>query len=289
MSADIVDAEVIIDTPGVYDIPEDYYHADPIPGGSLSSSGARKILPPSCPAIFRHEQLHGQQHRPVFDFGHAAHKRVLGVGAPICVVDAPDWRTKAAREQRDAAYAAGHVPVLAAEAAVVEEMSAAILAHPVASMLLDPDAGKPEQSLFWQDGDIWCRARLDFLRHPDESGRIIVVDYKTCLSAEPAAIAKSVASYGYHQQAAFYSAGVRALGLADEVGFLFVCQEKTAPYLVTIAEVDALALRIGQARNEQALEVYAECKATDTWPGHTDDIALIALPAWITNQYPELI
>ena len=34
-------------TAGVYDIPEDLYHRDPVPGGSLSCSGAKKLLPPS--------------------------------------------------------------------------------------------------------------------------------------------------------------------------------------------------------------------------------------------------
>lgn len=38
-----------ITEPGVYDLPAEVYHADPVEGGSLSSTGARKLLPPSCP------------------------------------------------------------------------------------------------------------------------------------------------------------------------------------------------------------------------------------------------
>ncbi len=34
-----------ITAPGVYVIPADDYHADPVPGGSISASGARRILP----------------------------------------------------------------------------------------------------------------------------------------------------------------------------------------------------------------------------------------------------
>src|SRR5258708_26204894 len=41
---------------GVYGIPADAYHADPIEGGSLSSSGARRLLPPGCPALFRQDR-----------------------------------------------------------------------------------------------------------------------------------------------------------------------------------------------------------------------------------------
>ncbi len=73
--------------PGVYDIPEGAYFADP----ALSCSGAKLLLPPSCPALFRYRQDH-PEHKDVFDFGSAAHKMVLGAGPPIALVDAPDWR-----------------------------------------------------------------------------------------------------------------------------------------------------------------------------------------------------
>jgi hypothetical protein len=66
---------VTITGPGVYDqVPEHVYHADPIPGGSLSSSGARKLLAPSCPALFKHDQDNPQPHKKTFDIGTAAHK-----------------------------------------------------------------------------------------------------------------------------------------------------------------------------------------------------------------------
>ena len=59
--------------PGQYGgVTPEVYHADPVFGGSLSSSGARALLPPSCPALFRHKQLHGEPPKAEFDFGHAA-------------------------------------------------------------------------------------------------------------------------------------------------------------------------------------------------------------------------
>jgi hypothetical protein len=275
--------------PGVYTIPEAVYHADPVPGGSLSSTGARKILPPSCPALFRHEQLNGRPEKRQFDFGHAAHSLVLGVGAPLAVVDADDWRTKSAKEQRDAAYAAGHTPILAGEHEQVLGMAAALRDHPIASALFDSERGTAEQSLFWRDDtyEAWLRARLDWLPCASE-GRMILGDYKTCISAEPKAIAKSIGNYGYHQQGAWYIDIVKALGLAEEVAFVFVFQEKTAPYLVTVAEPDHTAIRIGRHLNQRALEVYAECVATDTWPSYTDEVERVSLPPWVINQYPEL-
>jgi len=262
-------------------MPEAAYHAHP----ALSVSGAKKLLPPYCPAIYKYERDNGQPPKAAFDFGHAAHSLVLGVGEPVVVVDAPNWMTKAAKEQRDVARAAGQVPVLAAEWKQIEGMAAAIKAHPIASALLDPQHGTPEVSLFWDDEQhgIQRRGRLDWL--PDATdGRRLVADFKTCGSAEPGAIRKAVANYGYHQQAAWYLDGLEALDLGD-AAFLFIFQEKTAPYLVTVVELDPEALAIGRGLNDRAMQVFAECTATDTWPSYTSDVELISLPGWATREY----
>lgn len=169
------DTALRVTTPGVYTIREDAYHRDPVPGGSLSVSGAKRLLPPSCPALFAWEREHGRPEKRAYDFGHAAHAKVLGVGAPIVVVqktakdgtksDAGDYNTKSSQEHRDAIYEAGHTPLLASELAQVEGMAEALLRHPIASALFDPAHGKPEQSLFRQDGpaEVWLRSRLDWL------------------------------------------------------------------------------------------------------------------------------
>ena len=52
------DTEVLTVTePGVYAMPFDVYLADPVPGGSLSTSGAKTLLN-ACPAIFAYERKH---------------------------------------------------------------------------------------------------------------------------------------------------------------------------------------------------------------------------------------
>jgi hypothetical protein len=264
----------------VDDFPEDAYHSHP----ALSASAAKKLLAPSCPALFKHEREHGQQHRQAFDIGHAAHKAVLGVGAELEVIDAPDWKTKAAREARDEAYAAGKVPLLTSEAAQVAEMHAAVFDnHEAAALFMD---GKPEQSAFWTDWTtgIDRRARLDWLTLHDD-GTATVVDLKTTTSAEPGAFAKSVFTYGYDIQQAYYTDAVHALGLANRVRFVFIAVEKTAPHLVGVYELDARAEAIGRQRVDEALAIYARCTATDTWPGYGDGVQLIGPPNWVARQY----
>ena len=272
--------------PGVYEMPHAEYLADPVPGGSLSSSGARLLLPPSCPAIFRYRQDHPPESTATFDFGHAAHRLVLGEGPPLAVLDAEDWRTKAAQQWREGVRAEGSVPLLRAEHEQVQAMAAAIREHPIASALLEPGTGRPELSLFWADDDIWRRARLDWLPLPGP-GRTIVADYKTTVSADPvSALGKHVPNYGYHQQAALYLDGVRLL-VADDPAFVFVFQDKAPPWLVTVAELDFQALEIGRARNRQAIERYRDCRESGIWPGYSDDIELISLPSWAVPRIEE--
>jgi hypothetical protein len=283
-AAEVVEAEIIdeITEPGVYDgLDEAAYHADPVPGGSLSASGAKLLLPPSCPALYAWRRDHPKVSAE-FDFGTAAHKFVLGTGPAITVIDALDWRTKAAQEARKEARAKGIVPLLVSEFSEIADMARAIEHHPVAGQLFRPDRGIAEQSLFWRDADygIWRRARLDWILNPRSiGGRFVIADYKTTTDASPAAVRKTVANLNYHMQAAWYT---DALEQFYDLGpaFLFVFQEKTPPYLITIAELDNDAIRAGRARNRDACEIWRDCTQAGVWPGYTDDIELITLPPW---------
>lgn len=280
-----------ITRPGVYDnIPESVYHRDPVPGGSLSSSGARKLLAPSCPALFRHEQDHKQPHKPAFDFGRAAHEEVLGVGGGIEVIDAPDWRTKDAQKARDAAYAQGKTPLLPKDYKIVQAMAEQIKRHPIAGRIFQPGTGKPEQSLFWKDPatGVICRARFDWLPTQVKGRRLIIGDYKTARSVAPHDLRKAIHEHGYHQQDDFYRRGARELGIGGpDTSFVFVFQAKTAPYLVTVVELDLIARQIGRERNDIALKTYKQCMETGHWPGYSDDIELLALPVWAERQHEE--
>lgn len=278
-----------ISKPGVYDIPNDVYHADPVKGGSLSVSGARRLLPPSCPAKFKYEREHGRKPKREFELGHAAHKLVLGVGEEIVVIDAANYKTKAAQEAQAAARAEGKVPLLQAEHEVVKAMAAALRRDELAAALLEPGTGLPEQSLFWRDTDtgVIRRARLDWLR-TNAPGRLWVVDYKTCNDASHDALERAANDYGYFQQSGWYLDGVNALDLGEAPRFAFVFQEKTPPYLVHVVEPTALALEAGRFYNRKAIRLYAECARTDTWPGYSADAAdltQISLPPWAQTRY----
>jgi len=272
--------------PGAYQLAEAAYHADPVPGGSLSCSGAKLLLPPSCPAIFAWSRDHPPEPKQVLEFGSAAHREVLGTGWPLEVWPGGDWTRLVdgvnPQQWRKEQRAAGRVPVLAKEQQQIKAMAAAIAAHPAAAVLLQAEEVMAELSLFWQDDEfgIWRRARMDAVRL---QSRVVIVDYKTARSADPEEFAKSAANYRYHMQDDWYRTAVtRTLGDIDPL-FLFVAQEKTEPYLTGIYELDGEAKWRGAERNAAACRKYARCVASGEWPGYQLDDQLattISLPRW---------
>lgn len=277
---------------GVYDaMDEATYFGDPVPGGSLSQSGAKTLL--DCPARFKWERDHGRASKRHYDLGHAAHKYVLGTGPRLVVIDADNYQTKAAQKKRDEARADGAVPLLRAEHDTVLAMAAALREHPVARYFLDPDkGGTPEQSLFWQDGPtgVWRRARIDWLPGWTHNGRLVACDYKSAAHADDASVARACLTYRYHLQDHTYREGMQAVGLADNPGIVFVFQEKEPPFLVNVIDLDGAAKRAGRLLNRKAVDKYVECVTTGDWHGyertrHGDiDVHYISLPPWATRD-----
>lgn len=258
-------------------LPEADYFRHP----ALSHSGAKLLLPPSCPAIYRWQRDHPPESKPDFDFGHAAHQMALGVGQPIEVIDADNWMTKAAKEERALAYELGRTPLLRKDYERVVAMRDVLDSDPQTSNLFAKakDRGVSERSLIWQDDEfgIERRCRVDWGIYGD---RILLVDYKTSVSAEPTSFAKSVANFGYDSQDDWYRAGARAVFGTDDVAMVFVVQEKTAPYIPQVYELSDEFRRVGLAKNRRAMEVFAECSARDTWPAYSSEISVLEPPSW---------
>lgn len=272
--------------PGVYEgVPHAVYHAET---DSLSSTGARKLIDPSCPALFKHWLENPDPPKLVFDLGNAAHDTLLGGGPEIVTLDYPDWRTKEARTVAEDVRKRGAVPILREQREQIDAMVTSIRSHPFAGNLFDPDNGQPEVSLFWDDEQtgVHRRARLDWL--PRRFGRrLIVPDLKTTICAQRDAFAKSAMNYGYHAQASYYLDGVKALDIAADAALVFVAVEKAPPYLVNVIQLDVAAMRIGASLNRQAIDTYARCSAEDRWPSYSDDIELASLPVWYERRFEE--
>ena len=265
-----------ITEPGlVFGMDDETYHADPVSGGSLSSSLARRLTEHvPAKAIATHVN---RKPTASMNLGKAAHLHALGAG-PEMVVWQYDGRTKAGKEERasyaEAIAAERVIAVTDGERQQVLDMVTALRGNPeVAAML---DSGQPEVSAFWQERGAWCRARYDLLGP-------LAYDYKTTDDASSRGFEKAMAAYGYHQQAEFYLRGLRALdNPAGKEPMRFICQEKTAPYLVQVHTCDDLAMEIARVLNDRAIDIFAACVASGEWPGYD---ALEAEPTALPNYY----
>lgn len=274
-------------------MPHQDYLNDPIPGGSLSSTGARMMLDPNCPAKFDYWRRHRRPPKLEFDLGTAAHKVLLGAGPELVVIDAENYKKGAPRIERDQAYMRHATPVLEHQMDMVEEMVAKVRGHRDAGRLVEPGSGRPEVVLSWRDVrvGIMLRSRLDWLSHKTlKDGRLIVVDYKTGRSAAPSKIEKAITDHGYHMQAAHNIDAVLGTGQAEDAAFFFIFQETEPPYLITVCELNPLtALWPARELNDKAREVFAKCNELNHWPAYAEDIIDIDLPPWEKQRMERII
>ena len=268
--------------PGLYAMSAGDYHADPNDAPSLSASIAHRLLAQSPRhAWTAHPRLnpaHEPEHAEAFDLGTAAHAYLLEGQANVVVIDAKDYRSKAAQESRDLARAAGRVPILASRWDDVLSMAAAARVqlghHPEPVPLL---VGLPEQTLIWREGDIWCRARLDWLA----DDRRVVDDYKTTEgSAHPEAWCRGpLFRNGYDVQAAFYLRGVKVL-FGIDASFRFVVQECYPPFALSVIGLGPDVLTLGEKKRLRAVELWQECLETGIWPAYPARTHRAELPPW---------
>ena len=275
----------------ILDLSAEDYHSDQVAADTVTlSASIARILIAESPAHARaaHPRLNPDwepSHDEKFDVGTIAHSLLLEGEAAVVVIDAPDWRTKAAQEQRDEAYDAGQTPVLLKNWAAVERMVDAVQSQ-VAALPVDPPLfadGKPERSLIWDENGVACRARLDWLR--DDLAAID--DLKTTSrSANPDGWSRTIFNIGYDVQLAFYLRGLKAVTGA-EAEFRFVVVETSPPYALSVMSLAPGALELANAKVDWALATWKRCLETDTWPAYPTRVAYAEAPSWEETRWLE--
>jgi hypothetical protein len=262
-------------SPGIYeDVSNADYHADPALG-----STSLKTLATRTPAHYQYDKAH-PKFSDAFTLGTAAHSIILEDDASqFVVVDAGNWLTKDAKTAKAAALGSGLVPLLTKEFDQVLAMRDAVMAHPLACAAFTDH--KAEQSVFWDEDGLMLKCR------PDAWKPGALIDLKTTRTADPHEFGKTAHEFGYHQSAAHYIDGVKA-ATGEELPFHFVLVEKTAPYLVSVVELDIEAINIGRQLNDRAKRIYRECVESNTWPGYPN-ADLISLPMWAIYKAEELL
>lgn len=280
-------------TPRLIRIPSAQYHADDIGEDrpSLSSSVATEIVRKSAfHGWLKHPKLGKATRKTTADqaYGTLIHSLVLDpddAADQVVVVEADNFRTKAAQAERDDALAAGKTPILVGEMTdaykVADEIKAAIAA---AGFEL---TGQSEVAIVWEEdtphGPIVCRGLIDHLL----LDRPAILDLKTCNSAHPNAIAKSVTEHGYHIQACAYTKAIQQyrpdLAGRVELTWLFVeilPEESPRRVILTVAKPDGMMRELGRIHWDRACETWSRCLKDNHWPAYVTGIASISPKPW---------
>lgn len=225
-----------------------------------------------------------QDNSNVADIGSAAHKCLLeGTEDGITVIEADDWRTKAAKELRDAAYAAGNIPMLIGKMDGVRAMVTAAREYVHASEVAGILDAEAEVTMLFNIEEIECKARCDKLRI---QGGGIALSYKTTAgSANPDSWIRTqlpqydVASV-FYERAVFAACGVAARTI-------HLIQEQKYPYACSLVGLAPAYRALAEMRLEQAIALWERCVGTGKWPAYPSRIAWAEPRAWQQSEAEE--
>ena len=180
---------------------------------------------------------------------------------------------------------AGKTIITQDEKAAVEQMTVAVLLHPLASQLLA--AGKPELS--WRvapAGGMALQCRTDWFNKAGcelSSGRPYVADLKTVESLDADAFRnfeRACFNFGYHRQAGFYLPLITEIVGSPVFDFLFIVVEKAEPYGVAVYRLSDAATARGHDETITDLIRLQSCIKDQQWPNLPNDLREIGLPKW---------
>jgi len=159
-------------------------------------------------------------------------------------------------------------------------MIASVKNHAMASRILFGEGNNEVSG--WanhKDTGLLIKGRADRLAM-DAKQNTVCVDLKTTDrgGASEAEFSKSIFSWGYDVQCAFY------MDLFQCSYFVFVCVEKLPPYAVNCFSMDLESVAIGRRKYESYLAKIKHCDETNSWPCYGDDLKTINLPAWAMKK-----
>jgi len=279
----------MINEPGVYDISHDEYHSDPCCEPSLSRSTIKDLIYRSpAHAKWNHPRLNPNfkpEENGKFDIGLASHSILLEGINNVAVIEADDWRTKAAREAREEARKEGKTPLLRnqftdvlAMVTMVESQIMDCKELGIRNLQADGDS---EQSFFWKEDETWLRSRTDWI----SKDRKLILDCKfTDMSVNPSDISRYILNMGLDIQAALYCRGAeKVTGIKPKLVFVFV--EISEPFICSFVSLPPEFMELGKSKVEYGIWQWRQCMKTGEWPGYPNQVVYPDLPGWALTAW----
>ena len=171
------------------------------------------------------------------------------------------------------------------EAGAVQEMTAAVQHHPLASQLLA--VGQFELS--WRVepvGGMALQCRTDWFNQAGcelSGGRPYVADLKTVESLDFDAFRnfeRACFNFGYHRQAGFYLPLITEIIGSPVFDFFFIAVEKAEPYGCAVYRLSDAATARGHDETIGDLIRLQACIKDQQWPNLSNELREIGLPKW---------
>lgn len=286
--------------PGIYpDLSNADYHAD----SAISRSGL--MLFRQSPFKFKAEYLANprpiKKSTPEMEFGSAFHTFVLepkkfnqeyivepileklpklvrlkDVGKPafeIYKIDRAATENRNKQIMEDFAFYATNKKIISSDNfELLEAMYESLMNHSHAKDLIEGAAY--EHSYFWEDAHsgLMVKCKPDAL-HPN-----IIVDLKTCKSADSRSYQRTMIESGYHIQGAMIREGVYQLTGNDIPNVINICIEKTYPYEIGIKIISESALEAGKQAFIEDLLALNTCLRDNAFASYPTEI--VEMPTW---------
>jgi hypothetical protein len=245
------------------------------------SAGGIITLSEQCPALYWAQSPFNPNPLPrkntkEFDIGTAAHLAVLeplAYADRVFLIPFDTYHKAEAREQRDFAYQNNQIPLKPAEAQIVADICDAIQRRgDIASLFR---GGKAEITAQWTIDGVACKCRPDYVAED------YILDLKTVACAHPRAVAQAAMRDGWHVRDVWYRMGMSYANPLQETKYLFVCVEKTPPYLVEVYQLDQRARAWGEQIVRRGLTLFKQCRDAGRWPSYHDHFPVtVSLPTY---------
>lgn len=260
---------------------EDYRKID-----ALNSSGMKHLE--QSPAHYRWSLDHpDEEESDALRIGRLAHTAILepekfAAQASVFATrpDGMKFNTKEGKAWKKVQTDIGKVVVEVEEHAILFGSVERIRQHPTASRMIGDPNGQAEVTLVSELEGVPVKARLDWLPSGDT-----IVDLKTTIDASPRGFAKTIDDRAYHRQAALYFDIARSVGLPIE-HFCFLALEKSAPFEMGCYILAPEAISQGRSEYLKLLKTFADCRHANKWPGYSQALEPISIPAWRFKSEP---
>jgi hypothetical protein len=131
--------------------------------------------------------------------------------------------------------------------------------------------GKREESLKCVIDGVEFRGRLDWSVFNPELGYYIVIDIKSCKSAQFHDFQREIWHRKYFIQAYLYSEMIKQKYMTDTL-YAFGAIEKTGPFICEFYGADAGMIDAGEQLVKKKIKQFKKCFNDNVWPGYSDGL-----------------